>query len=143
MAQINFIDSDGAAALSNGVPYAGGRFKGWTPNRNPVGAKETALGTGRRFAFTFRRDRVATFTLDEIPMSSLDVLIRLKEHLEEGGLCEVETDDNADRTYPECGIAEGTSVEIRQQSGTDLTYSVTMTLVNIGSTDDLICDYTE
>lgn len=140
---IAFTDGVGAATLTNGVPAPGDRFRGWKPRRTPVGASETALGTGRRFMFAFRRDYSAAFSLDEIPMASLSTVLRLIDHLESGGTCTVNTGDNASRSYATCGLAEGSTPELSQQDASNLTYSLSLMLVNLGAESDMICDYTD
>lgn len=143
MASIAWTDSEGAAILTNDVPTVGGRFKGWTARRRPVGPRETALGTGRLFRFAFRYERIASFTLDEIPTASQALVSRLIEFLEDGGTVQINTGDNASRIYTAVGLAEGFDIEWSQQSGPDLTYRLSLTVVNLANTDDLICDYTD
>jgi hypothetical protein len=144
MASIAFTDGDGAATLQNGVPNPGNRFRGWTPRTMPVGAAETSLGTGARFMFAFRTDHTATFTMTEIPMASLATALRLMAWLLGGGTCAVTTGDNASRVYPTCGLAEGTAPELVQQDAANLTYALTLTLVNLAGTPTaMLCDYTD
>lgn len=143
-AGITFTDAAGTTTLTNGVPAPGDRFRGWTPRRTPVGAAETSLGTGRRHMFAFRYDRTATFTLAEIPMASLGTVVRLMAALLAGGTVSVATNDNAARVYSTCGLAEGAVPELAQQDAGNLTYTLTLTLVNLaGSPTDLLCDYTD
>lgn len=143
MGSIAWTDSEGAAVLSNDVPSVGGRFKAWTSRRRPVGPRETALGTGRLFRFAFRYERIASFTLDEIPTASQALMDRLIEWLEDGGTVQINTGDNASRVYTAVGLAEGTDIDKQQQSGADLTYRLSLTVVNLANDDDLICDYTD
>lgn len=143
MAAIAWTDAIGAASLTNGVPVPGDRFRTWLPVSRPVGAIATSLGTGQRYMFAFRTDRMAGFTLAEIPMASLALVVRLIAHLEGGGTVSVTTGDNASRVYATCGLAEGAEPQLTQQDATNLTYALSLTLVNLGSTDPMLCDYTD
>lgn len=143
MASISWTDDEGVALLTNGVPAPGDRFRGWLPMSRPVGAMDTSLGTGRRYMFAFRYDRMASFTLEQIPMAELDLVVRLISHLESGGTCTVTTGDTANRVYLTCGLAEGAEPQLTQQDAANLTYALSLTLVNLGNTDPMLCDYTD
>lgn len=143
---IEFTDGDGTALLSNGMTIVAGgvgaRFRGWVPFTRPIGPMETALGTGRSYRFAFRTDYGASFAMDEIPNTSLDIALRLMAHLLNGGLCEVSTGDLATRVYPYCAIAPGTEPELVLQDPTTLHYSLSLSLINVDPTPGpMLCIY--
>lgn len=108
MAAIVWTDDEGAAELANihaGTPAA--RFSTWEPISEVVGAVAYGVGTGVRYRYPFRTDRGASFTLDKIPETSMDLMVRLVEHLDGGGEVAVYTDDGAGRSYARCVLAEG------------------------------------
>lgn len=144
MASISF--NDGAAAtLDNGLTaVAGGvasRFAGWTPWTRKVGATAQSLATGARSMFAFRTEYGATFELREIPAASLGTALRLKRHLEGGGTCTVTTADTGARTYTTCGLAGDAQVGIALSDNLQLTYTVSLSLLNLGAAADMLCVY--
>lgn len=145
MARIVFTDSIGTATLDNGLGTAGGgfgaRFAGWTPFTQPVGPARTALGTGARYKFAFRTDRGARFRLEEIPATHLAVAIRLMAHLENGGTVRVDTDDAQARVYTSCGLAPESEPMLEPADRRRLTYTLSLALINLGTTDDMLCEY--
>jgi hypothetical protein len=144
MASISFTDEVGAAALTNGVPAPGDRFTGWTPMTRPVGPRETSRGTGRLFRFVFRRDYGARLTLGEIPQASLDVADRLVAFLLAGGVVSVDTGDSDGNVYATCVLAPETEPELAMEDRHDLTYSLSLALVNVAAAPvRMLCNYTE
>jgi hypothetical protein len=144
MASITFNDGV-AATLDNGLTAiasgAASRFAGWTPFTRKVGHSAHSLATGARSMFTFRTEYGATFELRELPAASLSVALRLKRHLEGGGTCTVNTGDSAARSYATCGLNDGASVGISPQDMQQFTYTVSLSLINLGAAADMLCEY--
>lgn len=145
MASILFNDGT-AATLDNGTTgVAGGvgsRFASWTPFTRRIGDTAVALATGARHMFTFRIDYGATLEMRDIPAASQATALRLIRHLQGGGTCSVATGDNASRTYTTCGLDPQGDVSLDFQDATFLTYTLTVSLVNLASPGaDMLCDY--
>jgi hypothetical protein len=136
---IAFTDGTGAATLTNGQTGNPGRFKGWTPGGLGIGPSETASGTGAVSKWRFRTDYTAKFDLPYIPASSLDVAIRLKLHLEDGGNCTVTTGDAGSRTYT-ATLRPGGTVDLVQSDGPMMEYTLTLELLN-ASAAVMLCVY--
>lgn len=144
MASISF--NDGAAAtLDNGLTAiasgVGSRFANWTPFTHKVGSAAHSLATGARTMFAFRTDYGARFELRDVPNTAMAVAMRLKRHLENGGTCTVTTGDSASRVYTTCGLAEGSEVAIALADPQQLTYTVSLALINLGAASDMLCEY--
>jgi hypothetical protein len=144
LASIRFTDAAGTAVVSNGLDViargVGSRFAGWTPFAKPIGAVATALGTGARSMFRFRTDFGASFEIRDIDTVRLPEVLRLMAHLESGGTCAVFTDDVLGRSYASCCLAPEASTSLTQANATDLTYTLGLTLINLGGTA-MLCDY--
>lgn len=144
MASISFTDGTGAATLDNGTTaIAGGvgsRFASWTPFTRRIGERAVALGTGATYAFTFRIDYGATFTMRDIPASEQAIALRLIRHLLGGGTCTVTTGDTASRTYNNCSIDPEATPALAFQDATFLTYSFDVSVINLSGAD-MLCTY--
>jgi hypothetical protein len=144
MASISFNDGV-AATLDNGLTaIAGGaasRFANWTPFTRRVGPSATSLATGARTMFTFRTDYGASFEMREIPASAMSVVLRLKRHLENGGTVTVTTGDSAARTYATCGLAPDAALGLTMTDPVQLTYTLSIALINLGAASDMLCEY--
>jgi len=143
MASISF--NDGASAtLDNGLTTTAGgvgsRFANWTPFTRRVGERAVTLATGASYAFTFRIDYGATFEIREIPNTSQSTAMRLVRHLQGGGTCTVTTDDAASRVYTTCAIDPQGDVTLDFQDPTFLTYTLKLSLINLGG-GDMLCVY--
>jgi hypothetical protein len=145
MARLVFTDTTGTATLDNalGAVAAGvaSRFRAWTPFSNPVGPAKHALGTGALHKFVFRTDQGARFRLEEIPLLNLPVALRLMAHLLAGGTVRVETDDAQLRAYASCGLAPETVPELQLADTRGLTYALTLAVINLGTTEQMLCEY--
>src|SRR5688572_642507 len=130
---ISFTDATGAATLTNGKNYPGDRFANWNPRSVPFGDSGWALGTADLFVFEYREDHSVTFDLVVIPYNSLDILLRLQNHLESGGTVQVTTGDTLGSTYPTCGLAPETEVTFELSDKTTLEYTLSLTLLNVAS----------
>lgn len=144
MASITFTDGTGTATLDNGsTAIAGGvgsRFASWTPFTRRIGERAVALGTGATYAFTFRIDRGATFTMRDIEASAQETALRLIRHLLGGGTCTVTTGDTASRTYNSCSIDPEATPALAFQDATFLTYSLDVSVINLSGAD-MLCTY--
>jgi hypothetical protein len=144
LASIRFTDAAGTAVVTNGLDVlakgVGSRFAGWLPFAKPIGAVATALGTGARSMFRFRTDYGASFEMRELETVRLPETLRLMAHLESGGTCAVFTDDSFGRSYASCCLAPGAEPTLAQANATDLTYTLGLTLLNLGNTA-MLCDY--
>lgn len=153
MAYITFTDAGGAVTLTNGMEAVatnnpllkdgpGSRFADWMPFQRPIGAAAVSLGTGARSMFTFRTDYGASFTMNDIPNTKMDDMLRCQAHLLGGGTVAVYTTDSSSRTYATCCLAPDGDVGITLQDKNVLTYSMSFTLINIaGSPSAMLCIY--
>lgn len=144
MASITFDDGtsatldNGMTAISNGV---GSRFADWTPFQRPIGPAVTALGTGARYQYAFRTDYGASFTMNDIPNTSMGTMLRLQAHLLGGGTCTVTVDDGTNGPYT-CCVAPDGDVSITLQDKNLLLYSMSFTVINIASSPTaMLCQY--
>lgn len=139
MASIGWTDSVGAAVLSNGLPAPADRFRDWVPKPVGIGPVHHALGSGTRHTFRFRRDRGATFALEEIPHTSLDLIYRLIEHLDDGGTVTVTTGDAAARVYVAQQSPES-ALPVPEYDRRMGTYRCRFDLMNTGA-ERMLCIY--
>lgn len=96
----SIVFNDGASAtLTNGKASPGDRFANWVPLPEPSASRVVCLGTGLHAEWRFRTDYGASFQLDYIPDSSLDIVDRLVRWLLSGGSCTVNTGDAGTRIY--------------------------------------------
>jgi hypothetical protein len=146
MASISFTDDVGSVTLDNGTTAVsdglGSRFADWTPFQKPIGPATTALGTGMRYQFAFRTDYGASFTMNEIPNTKMDDMLRCQAWLLGGGTVEVDTEDSNNNVYDTCCLAPGGDVSIALQDKALLLYSMTFVLINVdASPSAMICEY--
>lgn len=137
MGFVSFTDSIGAAQLDNGMTaIAGGvgsRFRNWISRTIPIGVEGTSLGTGARSTFVFRTDYMASFQMQDIPNANVAKLDRLIAFLLKGGLVNVDTGDSGGNAYASCCLAEGTTPEKTLFNGNDITWQLSVTLVNLSA----------
>lgn len=145
MASIVFNDGvsttldNGTTGFQGGV---GSRFTDWTPFQRPIGPAVTALGTGQRYQYAFRTDYGASFSMMDIPNTSMAVMLRLQSHLVGGGTCTVNTGDSASRSYTTCCLAPDGDVTITLQDKGLLLYSMSFVLINVAASPAaMICEY--
>jgi hypothetical protein len=135
---LTFTDAIGAAQLDNGMTAiasgVGSRFVNWLSMSKPIGPAKTALGTGARAMFTFRTDYLASFEVQDIPNANQSIIDRLIAWLLLGGTVSVTTGDATANVYATCGLAEGATPSKRLFNRNDLTWSLSVTLVNLAGT---------
>lgn len=144
MASITFTDGVGTATLDNGLTATAGglgsRFANWTPFQRPVGSSATALGTGQFFRFVFRTDYGASFSIRDIPNTTMATMLRLQAHLQAGGTVTVTTGDASSRIYTNCGLAPEGDVTISLSDATVLLYTMDFALINLDGAA-MLCEY--
>jgi hypothetical protein len=142
MAEISWIDSTGAATLASSWPAPADRFRNWQPTSRDFADHATGLGSGQRYAWSYREDYGASFEIPGIANTDVDLALRLQKHLEGGGIVEVETEDESTNTYSTCGIYPGTEVEIVLEDRAMLEYTVRLTVLNrAASPAPMLCEY--
>lgn len=143
MATIVFTDGTGAVTLDNGTTGmslgVGSRFADWTPFQRPIGPRVPALGTGVPYQFRFRTDYGASFSMTDIPNTSMASMLRCQEWLLRGNSVTVNTGDNAARSYTAYLAPDG-DVSITLQDKNLLLYSMSFTLIN-GTAAAMLCIY--
>lgn len=110
------------------MPAPGNRFANWTPDRVPIGPAAVGLGTGTTHRFEFRRDNLISF---EMPMiagtaAQLELALRLKYHLLNGGFVQLDTDRPLASAFASCKLAPGTEpqIEFSDRQMSEYTFSV-------------------
>lgn len=140
MASIGF----GAQTLTNGLTgVADGvasRFANYTPFTRRVGDTAIALGTGARTMFTFRTDYGASFEMREIPNTSLGTALDLIRHMQDGGVVTIDVDDGANGPYSNCVLAPDSDVTLAMQDNVELTYTLSVSVINLNAAD-MLCAY--
>lgn len=151
MASIVFNDSTGltgaagTVTLDNGTTSislgVGSRFADWTPFQRPIGPRVPALGTGVPYQFRFRTDYGASFSMTDIPNSSMSAMLRTQEWLLRGLAVTVNTGDSGSpaRTYTAYLAPEG-DVTIALQDKNLLLYSMSFVLIN-SAASAMLCIY--
>jgi hypothetical protein len=139
VASLSFTDTlgvtgtAGLVTLDNGMTAAAiapaSRFADWVSFQRPVGPRVVSLGTGVPSQFRFRTDYGASFTMNDIPNTSVTAMLRTQEWLLRGNAITVTTSDNASRTYTAYLAPDG-DVTITLQDKTALLYSMTFVLIN-------------
>lgn len=139
---LDWTDAVGSASLTNGKIIPGDRFANWQPRSVPftAGDETNDLGKGDLYIFEYREDHSASFEIVGIPYSSLDLMLRLQNHLEGGGTCQVTTGDRDANVYPECCLAPDSSIEIQFTDNVTMEFTVSMTLLNLDAAQ-MLCRY--
>lgn len=145
MASITFTDNTGTATLDNGLTATAGgvgsRFASWVPFTRRIGETATALGTGQRYAFTFRIDYGAAFEMRDLPNTTQAVALRLIRHLDGGGVVRVTTGDTAAREYVNVVVdPQNAGAALTFQDPQYLTYSLSLSVINLAGAD-MLCQY--
>jgi len=130
--------------LDNGYTIVGNgyasRFANYTPFTKRIGDTAIALGTGARTMFTFRIDYGASFEMREIPNTSLSTALALIRHLQNGGIVTVDVADGVNSPYTNCVLAPDGDVTLALQDSIDLTYTLSLSVINL-SAADMLCAY--
>lgn len=132
---ITFNDGS-AGTLVNGQTTPGDRFASWKPLPLPIGKGANPQSSPLRTFFRFRTDHSVSFDLPKITSSgansNLTVAYRLKEHLERGGTCTVNTGDAASSSYTMC-LGPGGSISIDLSDREQMEYTMSfIQMVNTG-----------
>jgi hypothetical protein len=101
---IVFRDSFGTTTIPSVAPTLGN----WVPDVEEIGDRQTGLGDGTEYLFSFRTDYVASFEMPYIPATAIPDLVRLKRHLLRGGLITIFTEDAASRVFT-CALKPGST----------------------------------
>lgn len=130
-ASITWTDATGTDSLSTfpGVPQ---RFNNWTPNYVPVGPKAVGLGTGQTFVFPFRNDLTVALEIAPLAGTYLDLALRLKLHLLDGGSVVVSTTNFMSTYFETCILAPKTEPQISFLDSTMMEYSFAVILKSGG-----------
>lgn len=132
--------NDGAAASL--VPITG-RLDGWipSPGASLFGDRQDPLDRATApVVFEIGINASASFSV-LFTNDNMPIAVRLKKHLERGGVCTVNTGDNTNRSYANCCLyADGDIPAITQENKDVLDYRITLTLRNLASTD-MVCIY--
>lgn len=130
--------------LDNGYTIVGNgyvsRFANYTPFTKRIGDTAIALGTGARTMFTFRIDYGASFEMREIPNTSLSTALALIRHLQNGGVVTVDVADGVNGPYTNCVLAPDGDVNLALQDSVELTYTLSLSVINL-SAADMLCAY--
>lgn len=149
MASLSFNDASGVTGTAGTVTLDNGmtasaiapasRFADWVPFQRPIGPRVTSLGTGIPSQFRFRTDYGASFTINDIPNTSMTAMLRTQDWLLRGNAITVTTSDAGSRTYTAYLAPEG-DVSIALQDKTALLYSMTFVLINSAAAP-MLCLY--
>lgn len=143
MGYIDFTDENGNAQVTNGLTAPGRRFANWTPDTVRIADRRTALGSGITYEYLYRQDYVASFQINNIPVTSLPTVIRWKNWAMKGCGFTVVTEDTQSRTY-QCYLRPGTEPEIEMSDSTTLEYSLTVEVMSAERPPELLeCTYRE
>jgi hypothetical protein len=140
MASITF----GATTLTNGLTGiadgVGSRFANYVPFTRRIGDTAIALGTGARTMFTFRVDYGASFEMREIHNTSLNVVMSLIRWMQNGGVVTIDVGDGVNGPYTNCVLASDGDVTISMQDNVELTYTLSVSVINLNAAD-MLCAY--
>ncbi len=128
MAQLSWIDADGAGVLGNITQIPVNRFDNWVPDVNPIADSEVALGTGIIHTFEYRVDDLVSL---EIPLQGPDklaLMLRLKKHLLRGGEVALTADNALAEFFSPSTLAPGTRPEISFADRQTMEYTFSVTL---------------
>lgn len=132
--------NDGSAAtLTNGKNAPGDRFANWVPLPETSASRVVCLGTGLHAEWRFRTDYGASFQLDYIPDTSLDIVDRLVRWLLSGGTCTVTTGDASAHVYT-CTLFPEFMPTLAQQDRQLNEFTLTLKLRN-SSAAAMLCIY--
>lgn len=154
MASISFNDSTGitgaagvvtldngltAVATPTGTNGPGSRFTDWVPFQRPIGPRAVSLGTGVPSQYRFRTDYGASFSLLDIPNTSMTAMLRTQDWMLRGNAVTVATGDASARSYTAYLAPEG-DIQIALQDKALLLYSMTFVVIN-SSAAAMLCIY--
>jgi hypothetical protein len=128
ISSLSFTDSLGTVTFTNGKPGVATRFADWVVHRKPVGPAAVGLGTGLIHRFRFRTDQTASFSINHIPESSMEDMVRLEDHLLNGGTIFLAGDREMAGQFSPATLAPGTEPDFSQSDSQlrEYTFSVTI-----------------
>lgn len=130
---ISWVDSEGAATLTNGKSGVGTRFSDWVVARIPVGPITNAPGTGLPNRTIYRTDQTVTFQINAIPEASMSLMTRLQYHLLKGGIATLVGDRELASQFAYVKIAPGTEPQIQQSDPVNREYTLSLALRGVPS----------
>lgn len=138
-ASITWTDDTGAATLASIVPGVGGRFASWVPTPVPDANRVWSL-TGATHEWRYRTDYGATFKLEHIKRTDLDLVDRLVQQLLSGGQITVNTGDASSHSYT-CTLLPNSAPTLEMmQDRRDLEYVLSLSVRSTGSSP-MLCEY--
>jgi hypothetical protein len=148
-ARIVFDPGTGSVTLQSDYPIdVAGRFQKWQPDTSPQGPAVNVLANEQLYRFRTSTRYGCSFELHGLLMgtnsttSSLNIANRLKAHLENGGTCQVITQDANGATYATCGLAPGTTAQIYLVNARALEYAIRLSLINLAASPaEMVCNY--
>lgn len=144
MAALSWIDAASSCRLRSNRPGPFlDRFAGWVPMSRTVGVREENPFTGAVTVWRYRTDYGVSFELPGIrpyptggtlPVGESPLVLadRLQQHLVDGGLVTVETENVAGTTYV-CRLMSGTEPQLTLVDPRTLEYSLRLALVNVAA----------
>ena len=134
--------------LWNGKPAPGDRFANWQTLTRPIGDSARRQSDGALSLFIYRTDYGASFELPGIPVALVsgerlaDYADRLVAWLQQGGACQVNTNDAETNLYPVCGLMPGTTPELAFTDRVNLEYTLRLSLINLAASPTrMVCHY--
>ena len=136
---IAWTDDIGSATLTNILSGTAGRFASWVPM--PVrDASRVPMLAGGIAEWKYRTDYCATFKLEYIKRTDLDLVDRLIQQLLSGGQITVNTGDASSHSYT-CTLQPDTMPTLEMMSDRrDLEYVLTLSVRSTG-TSPMVCEY--
>lgn len=143
MGYIDFTDESGNAQVTNGLTLPGRRFSNWTPDTVRIADRRTALGSGITYEYLYRQDYVASFQIENIPVTDLPTVIRFKNWAMKGCEFYVYTEDTQNRFYL-CRLRPDTEPTLEMSDRTTLEYTLSMEVMSAAQPPELLhCTYRE
>lgn len=129
ISSLTWTDDDGTETLSNGKPGVATRFADWVVRRKPIGPASVGLGTARIYRFEFRRDQIASFSINAIPESEMEKIVRLQYHLLSGGEIELVGDRALASEFATSQLAPDIEPSLEQSDSAMREYTLSLTLI--------------
>lgn len=128
---ISWTDDAGSASLSNGKAVPGTRFADWVVRKKPVGPRVVGAGTGLIHLFEFRADTTVSFQIVGVPESEMEAMVRLQDHLLNGGTVTLAGDRELAATFSTCALAPDSEPTIEQSDPPIREYTMSLALLAV------------